>query len=330
MTILLTGATGYIGSHIWVELLQRSYEVVGIDDFSNSSIEVCNDIEKISDKKIAFAKGDVRDGNFLSEIFKKHSITHVIHLAALKDVQESLLNRGEYFDVNVNGLKTLLAVMRANDCRKIIFSSSAAVYGQHAISPILEGTNPSPASYYGETKLEGERLLAEEFNKDPVMSSASLRYFNVAGKHASGFLRGRESSNAHSLFSEIEDVLLGKKYALPIFGDDWGTPDGTCIRDYLHISDLVQGHINAIKLLNGDDKCVTLNLGLGVGQSVYEVISAYERIIGAPIPKFVTARRVGDVGVSFSDNHLATQLLDWMPQNTLFDMCRDSYRSCAN
>ena len=168
-----------------------------------------------------------------------------------------------------------------------------------------------------------------EFNKHPAISSVSLRYFNVAGKHASGLLQDYGSSSAHSLFAEIESVLLGRASALSVFGDDWGTPDGTCIRDYLHVSDLAKGHIDALELLGGVDKCAALNLGLGIGQSVYDVISTYERITGSSIPKFVTARRAGDVGVSFADTHLAAQLIGWKPGKTLSDMCRDSYQSCG-
>lgn len=327
--ILLTGATGYIGSHLWVELLKGFVPVLGLDNLSNSSVKTLDAIGAISGKTPTFIKGDIRDAELLEELFSRNRITSVVHLAGLKDVRESEERRSEYFDVNVQGLKNLLQVMRAHGCLKIIFSSSAAVYGEDAISPILEEASAVPANYYGETKLEGERLLAQEFNKYPAISSMSLRYFNVTGKHSSGLLQDYEPSNAHSLFAEIESVLLGRASALSIFGDDWGTPDGTCIRDYVHVSDLAKGHIDALKFLSGVDKCTALNLGLGIGQSVYDVIAAYEHIAGTSIPKFVTARRVGDVGVSFSDTHLAAQLIDWSPRKTLADMCRDSYQACS-
>lgn len=327
--ILLTGATGYIGSHLWIELLKGPTPVLGLDNLSNSSAKTLDVIAAISGKTPAFIKGDIRDVELLEDVFSRNCITSVIHLAGLKDVQESEERRLEYFDVNIQGFKNLLQVMRAHSCLKIIFSSSAAIYGQHAISPILEGVSAAPANYYGETKLEGERLLAQEFNKHPAISSVSLRYFNVAGKHASGLLQDYVSSNAHSLFAEIESVLLGRASALSVFGDDWGTPDGTCIRDYLHVSDLAQGHIDALELLGGVDKCAALNLGLGIGQSVYDVISTYERITGSSIPKVIAARRAGDVGVSFADTHLAAELMGWKPRKTLSDMCRDSYQSCT-
>jgi UDP-glucose 4-epimerase len=327
--ILLTGATGYIGSHLWIELLKGVIPVLGMDNLSNSSAKTLDVIAAISGKTPAFIEGDIRDVELLEDVFSRNCITSVIHLAGLKDVRESEEKRLEYFDVNVQGFKNLLQVMRAHSCLKIIFSSSAAIYGQYAISPILEEASAAPANYYGETKLEGERLLAQEFNKHPAISSVSLRYFNVAGKHASGLLQDYASSNAHSLFAEIEGVLLGRTSTLSVFGDDWGTSDGTCIRDYLHVSDLAKGHIEALKFLSGIDKCVALNLGLGVGQSVYDVISTYECITGASIPKFVAARRAGDVGVSFADTHLAAELIGWKPRKTLSDMCRDSYQSCA-
>lgn len=327
--ILLTGATGYIGSHVWIELLKGVAPVLGLDNLSNSSPKTLDIIAAISGKAPAFIRGDIRDAGLLEDLFSANHITSVIHLAGLKNVRESEEIRHEYSDVNIHGFKNLLQAMRAHNCLKIIFSSSAAVYGQHAVSPILEDASVVPANYYGETKLEGERLLAREFSEHPAISSVSFRYFNVAGKHASGLLQDYGSSKTHSLFSEIENVLLGRSSALSIFGDDWGTPDGTCIRDYLHVSDLAKGHIDALKLLDGGDKCLTLNLGLGVGQSVYEVISTYERITDRSIPKYVTDRRVGDVGVSFSDTRLASQLIDWRPKQTLADMCRDSYRSCS-
>ena len=326
--ILLTGATGYIGSHIWIELLKGAFKVVGIDNLSNSSLESLHSIADISGQTPAFIQGDIRDEEFLTDIFLKHSISHVVHLAALKDSKESMSMRSYYFDVNVLGLENLLKVMRAYDCRKIIFSSSAAVYGEDAISPVSEASIPNPSNYYGETKLAGERLLAEEFNRTPTISSVSLRYFNVAGWHPSGLLSEYAASKSHSLFSEIQNVIQGKKDNLSIFGDDWNTRDGTPIRDYLHVSDLANGHLDAIRLLDVTDGLFTLNLGLGIGQSVFDVISAYEHISVRSIPIKVVSRRVGDVGVSFADISEATRVINWQPKKTLSDMCSDSFRSC--
>lgn len=328
--ILLTGATGYIGSNLWIELLKGEMPVLGIDNFSNSDPQTLEVIEKISGEPASFIKGDIRDYNFLDELFSSNAITHVIHMAGLKDVQESMLKKDEYFDVNVRGLHHLLTIMRSYGCTKIIFSSSAAVYGDKAISPISEVANLAPSNYYGQTKLEGEQLLANEFDKSPEISSISLRYFNVAGQHESGLLHEYRSSKSRSLFSEIEEVLIGKASQLPIFGGDWSTPDGTCIRDYLHVADLVKGHIDALNILDVGKKCIAINLGLGVGQSVYEVVSTYENVSGKSIPRYIAEKRVGDVGVCFSDTRLSAQMMGWSPKNTLFDMCRDSYRSYSD
>lgn len=325
MTILLTGATGYIGSHVWVELLQRSFDVVGIDNLSNSSIEVCSAVEKISGKRAVFMKGDVRDTEFLSQIFATHSITHVIHLAALKDAQESLFNKDEYFDVNVNGLKTLLSVMRSNDCWKIIFSSSAAVYGDKAISPISELSMTAPSNWYGETKLLGEKLLSDETLKTPPIDAVSLRYFNVAGRHASGLLKNNSMLGPHSLFEQIENTLISGG-TLNVFGDDWGTDDGTCIRDYVHVCDIVRGHIDAMSLLDSGRGLTVLNLGSGKGDSVKRVISTFEGIVGHPVPIKVVGRRFGDVPISYADCSRAKEIMNWSPLHSLSEICFDQIR----
>lgn len=322
--ILLTGATGYIGSHIWIELLRRSAPVIGLDNFSNSSRERLNVIAGISGISPTFIEGDIRDIYLLEQIFSRHQITEVIHLAALKDVKESEFDRANYYDVNVYGLEQIILAMRKYGCHKIIFSSSAAIYGDAVISPINEESIASPSNYYGKTKLQCEQMLAEEFLKFPAIHSVSLRYFNVAGWHSSGLLFDLASSISHSLFTEIQKVLMGNLSLLPIFGNDWKTADGTCIRDYLHISDLVAGHINAIKLVSG---CAQINLGSGRGYSVREVISEYERITGLKIATVIAGRRHGDVETSFADTTMAEKLIDWRPLKTLSDMCADSYRA---
>lgn len=322
--ILLTGATGYIGSHIWAALLKKGLPVVGLDNLSNSSEEVLNAVKSISKKPLVFIKGDIRDLEVLKDLFSNHPITHVIHLAALKDASESMERQSEYYDVNVRGLGALLQVMRAHECYKLIFSSSAAVYGGSALAPIDEFSELSPSNYYGETKVAGERLLANEYLKSPAMSSISLRYFNVAGRDSSGPLHGDSSSSSQSLFSEIRSVLQGKKRSLNVYGKDWESKDGTCIRDYLHVDDVVQGHIDSLNLLDKGNGFYILNLGLGIGQSVFEVIAACEKISGRVIPKEVINRRLGDVGISFANINLAKKTINWRPQKSLTDICRDS------
>jgi UDP-glucose 4-epimerase len=320
VTILLTGATGYIGSHVWIELLQRSFNVVGVDNLSNSKIEVCGAVERISGKDVTFAEGDIRDSTFLSQVFAKYSITHVIHLAALKDAQEALRNNDEYFDVNVNGVNTLLAVMRASDCHKIIFSSSAAVYGDKANSPMGESAETSPANWYGETKLKAEQLLRDETLKFPPIHSVSLRYFNVAGRHPSGLLGSSSIVASWSLFDQIEKTLKSND-ALCVFGDDWHTPDGTCVRDYVHVCDIAKGHIDALKLLDEGRGFSAVNLGSGTGRSVKEVISAFEAITERLLPIKVVGKRVGDVAVSYADCKKGEELIGWSPTRTLADIC---------
>jgi UDP-glucose 4-epimerase len=322
--ILLTGATGYIGSHIWIELLKGSIPVVGIDNLSNSKLECLDAVSKIAGESLTFFKGDIRDVKFLVKIFTEFKITYVIHLAALKDIPESMTCKDEYFDVNVVGLQNLLKVMRDHNCQKIIFSSSAAVYGESANPPVSEDAETSPSNYYGYTKLDCENLLAQEFFNSPSINSVSLRYFNVAGRHSSGMLPDFSLADSHSLFAEIEKVLQGRIDFLSVFGDDWDTPDGTCIRDYIHISDLVKGHLDTLNLLDRASGLHRINLGMGAGRSVYEVISSFERAVGIAIPKKIRKKRVGDIAVSFADTRLANQLIAWRPTKTLADISLDS------
>jgi UDP-glucose 4-epimerase len=319
--ILLTGATGYIGSHTWIELLKSSEPVIGIDNLSNSRVECLDAISKISGKIPTFFKGDIRDSKFLAKIFADFQVTYVIHLAGLKDVGESTTKKDEYFDVNVRGLECLIKVMRSHGCNKIIFSSSAAIYGGSALSPITELTEVAPSNYYGQTKLDGENLLAKEFHASPPIYSVILRYFNVAGRDSSGLIGDYSLSKTFSLFTEIESVLNGAKSNLSIYGDDWGTEDGTCIRDYLHVSDLAKGHIDSLALLDTYPGFNTLNLGTGVGHSVREVIFMHETATGMSIPSKVVSRRVGDIGISYSDISHAKKVIKWHPLRKLSDMC---------
>lgn len=325
--ILLTGATGYIGSHVWVELLKGSIPVIGIDNLSNSKIDCLDAILKISGKTPSFYKGDVRDESFLQKVFSENKISHVIHLAALKGVQESMTLENEYFDVNVQGLRNLLVAMRRGGCQNIIFSSSAAVYGELATSPIMESAATNPSNYYGKTKLEGEKMLASERLDSPPINSVSLRYFNVAGRDVSGLLPDFSLVNSRSLFSEIEKSLRCDLTSLSVFGDDWDTPDGTCIRDYVHITDLVEGHLAALRFLDNQGGIHAVNLGSGVGRSVYEVVSSYKHATGIDIPLKVVGRREGDVAVSFADVALAAKLFGWKPKKALSEICSDDFRA---
>lgn len=311
--ILLTGATGYIGSHLWVELLKSNYPVIGIDNLSNSSRQTLEVIKEGSESSPIFMEGNVRDSEFLEQVFTRYPIDLVIHLAALKDIQDSMLHKQEYEDCNVGGMKSLLQAMNQHRCKKLVFSSSAAVYGDKALSPIPEESTPAPSNVYGETKLECERLIGLE----PNIKSIVLRFFNVSGST----LRVARI-NSHSLFDAIQKVSLRLVDRLNIFGGDWPTKDGTCIRDYLHISDLIDGHISAISLLDSDSKSATINLGSGTGFSVLDVIGAFEEISGSEIPKTIASRRPGDIATSFADINLAKKLIKWSPKRSLMDICR--------
>lgn len=324
--ILLTGATGYIGSHVWIDLLKASIPVIGIDNLSNSKIECLDAISNISGKIPSFYKGDVRDVNFLQKIFSENKISHVIHLAALKDIQGSLSNRNEYFDVNVKGLEVLLSVMRSHDCLKMIFSSSAAVYGDAAVSPINELAKTQPSNWYGETKLMAEGLLCSEASGMPPITSICLRYFNVAGRHSSGLLKNFSVSQSQSLFDQLESVANGKREFCSIYGDSWNTVDGTCVRDYVHVSDIAKGHVGALRLLENISGFNPMNLGSGNGRTVKEVVSAFELAIGRSLPVKIASNRVGDVAISYSDCSKAASLIGWSTSRNLLDMCSDQAR----
>jgi UDP-glucose 4-epimerase len=314
--ILLTGATGYIGSHLWTKLLESNINVVGIDNLSNSSREVVQLIEKKSESVLTFIEGDVRNQQLLESIFAKYSFDLVVHLAALKNIQDSQQHKQEYEDCNVGGLNSLLQSMKKSSCKKLIFSSSAAVYGDKATSPIQETTTPNPTNVYGETKLECERLI----QLTPDIQSIILRFFNVSGNTLT-LSKKSNKSKSPSLFDAIEAVVNRKEAVLNIFGDDWQTKDGTCVRDYIHISDLVDGHISAISLLISNPKSHILNLGLGKGVSVLEAVKAMEEVSGKKIPRVISARRPGDIAVSFANVELAKKLIGWSPKKDLKDIC---------
>lgn len=311
--ILLTGATGYIGSHLWVELLKSNYPVIGIDNLSNSNRQNLEVIKEASGSSPIFMEGDVRNPEFLDHVFTKYPIDLVIHLAALKDIQDSMLHKQEYEDCNVGGMKTLLHTMNQHRCKKLVFSSSAAVYGDQAVSPISETSTPAPSNIYGETKLECERLIGLESS----IKSIVLRFFNVSGS----FLPIAKM-NSHSLFDAIKKVSSRTIDKLNVFGGDWPTKDGTCIRDYLHISDLIDGHISAMSLLNSNSQSATINLGSGIGFSVLDVISTFEQISDSEIPRIITSPRPGDVAISLADVNLAKKLIKWAPERSLRDICQ--------
>ena len=324
--ILLTGATGYIGSHTWLELLQAGFSVLGIDNFVNSSPKVLTRIESLSGKKLSFIQGDVCDKNFLDSIFKAHSITGVVHFAALKAVGESSANPLRYYENNLSGLITLLQVMQSHQCNNFVFSSSACVYGDPDQSPVKEDAALRPENPYGQTKLMSEQILRDLEKSDPRWRVAYLRYFNPIGAHESGLIGEDPMGVPNNLSPLVARVAAGRMQELKVYGNDWDTPDGTGVRDYIHVVDLARGHVRAIEHLLSGKPSLTVNLGTGVGYSVMDVLHAYEEVIGRPIPYQVTDRRPGDVALYYADPSLAQSLLGWRAERTLKQMCADSWR----
>jgi UDP-glucose 4-epimerase len=328
--ILLTGATGYIGSHTWVELLKAGYEVVGLDNFSNSSPNVISRLEKITNKKVLFLEADVQDEFALSDLFKKSEIEGVIHFAALKAVGESVLRPIDYYSNNLNGLLNLLGVMARFDCRNFVFSSSATVYHPENPIPYVEGMPLGSTSPYGWTKYMSEQILRDLEVSNSSWSVAYLRYFNPVGAHPSCLIGEDPRGMPNNLMPFITQVAVGKLKELSIFGGDWPTHDGTGVRDYIHVQDLARGHVKAIEYLINKQQSLTVNLGAGKGYSVLDLVRSFEKVSGQKIPYQITNRRAGDIAAFYADANLAKDLLDWEVEYDLDAMCRDSWRWQSN
>ena len=324
--ILLTGATGYIGSHTWLELLLAGHQVIGIDNFINSSPLALGRIETLAGQKLHFVEGDVCNKEFLQDIFKKYPIKGVIHFAALKAVGESSANPLRYYENNIGGLIHLLQVMQQHNCHHFVFSSSACVYGDPDASPVKEDAALRPENPYGQTKLMSELILRDLEKSDPRWKVAYLRYFNPIGAHESGLIGEDPMGIPNNLTPIVAQVAAGRISQLNVYGNDWETPDGTGVRDYIHVVDLAQGHVKSVEYLLSGKPSLTLNLGTGVGYSVMDVIRAYEEVVGRPIPYQVTDRRPGDVALYYADPSLAQALIGWKAKRDLKQMCADSWR----
>lgn len=326
MKILVTGGTGYIGSHTVVELLNRNYEVVIIDNLSNSKEIVVDRIEKITGKRPIFYRGDIRNKEDLELIFKAHKIDAVINFAGLKAVGESIKMPLEYYENNINGTLVLLDVMRKNNVFNFIFSSSATVYGDPLSVPVDETfpvggtTNP-----YGTTKLYIEQILKDLYASDNRFNIAILRYFNPIGAHKSGLIGEDPNGIPNNLAPYITQVMIGKRECLNIFGDDYDTPDGTCIRDYIHVCDLAVGHVCALNKLNENPGIVIYNLGTGKGSSVFDVLHAFEKAYGKPIPYKIAPRREGDVRANYTKVDKALNEIGFKAQYNINDMAFDQW-----
>ena len=326
MKILVTGGAGYIGSHTCVELLQAGYEVIAIDNLSNSSEESLRRVQEISGKQLNFHKIDLLDALALQALFEVHQISAVVHFAGLKAVGESVAIPLRYYQNNVSGSLVLLEAMQRAQVRKIVFSSSATVYGEPQSVPIREDFPLSATNPYGRSKLMIEDILRDLYASDDHWDIALLRYFNPVGAHPSGQIGEDPRGIPNNLVPYIAQVAVGKLPELRVFGGDYPTPDGTGIRDYIHVVDLAVGHIQALKILDQNPGLVTYNLGTGTGYSVLEVLRSFEAASGKTIPYQIVERRPGDVAASYADPSLAESALKWKAQRDIDQMCADVWR----
>lgn len=331
MAILVTGGTGYIGSHTCVELLEKGEKIIIVDNLSNSKREVTDKIKEITKKDFAFYEADIQDREAMVKIFEENpDIESVIHFAGLKAVGESVEKPLEYYHNNVYGTLVLLEVMRQYGCKKIIFSSSATVYGDPASLPIKEDFPLSTTNPYGTTKLMIEMILKDLVIADPTWSVVLLRYFNPIGAHKSGLLGEVPNGVPNNLMPYITQVAIGKLDELKVFGNDYPTPDGTGVRDYIHVVDLAIGHVKALKKLREENGTHIYNLGTGNGYSVLEIVQAFEKVNGIKIKYRITERRPGDIPACYADPTKAKEELDWVATRNLEDMCRDSWNFTKN
>lgn len=326
MAILVTGGAGYIGSHTCVELLNRGYEVVVVDNLSNSSEKSLDRVKEITGKSLKFYKADLLDKAALQDIFSKESIEHVIHFAGLKAVGESVLKPLAYYINNITGTLNLLEVMKNHSVKSIVFSSSATVYGNPATVPIKEDFPLSVTNPYGRTKLMLEDILRDLYVSDPEWNIILLRYFNPIGAHESGKIGENPKDIPNNLVPYITQVMVGKLQHLGVFGDDYPTPDGTGVRDYIHVVDLAIGHVKAIEKLEERKGVLTYNLGTGVGYSVLDLVKSFEKEYGKPIPYRIKPRRPGDIPICYADATKAQQELGWSAERGIEAMCADAWR----
>ena len=324
--ILLTGATGFIGSHTWLALLAAGFRVLGIDNFSNSAPEVLTRLKTLSGQSPEFVRADVCDASAMDALFAREPIDAVVHFAAFTAVGESAAKPLAYYANNIGGLLTLSQAMAQHGCKALVFSSSATVYGKPDSLPIREDAALSSTNPYGATKLMGENILRDVEHADPAWSIALLRYFNPVGAHQSGLIGENPRGAPNNLLPFVSQVAVGRRAALQVFGNDYDTPDGTGVRDYIHVLDVADGHVAALRYLLDQRRSITVNLGTGRGHSVLEVVRAFEQASGASVPCEVVARRPGDIDSSYADVTLAKTLLGWQATRDLATMCTDSWR----
>jgi UDP-glucose 4-epimerase len=325
-TVLLTGATGYIASHTWLALQEAGFDVVGVDDFTNSSPVVLERLRAISGRAPVFERADVCDAAAMAGIFQRHRIDATVHFAALKAVGESVSRPVDYYANNLGGLLTTCRAMLQHGVKRFVFSSSATVYGNPQSLPIREDAPLSATNPYGQTKLMGEQVLQDLAAAEPAWQNGILRYFNPVGAHASGSIGEDPRGIPNNLMPYVAQVAVGRRAELTVHGNDYPTPDGTGVRDYIHVVDLAAGHVAALRRLFAEPGSFLVNLGTGRGYSVLDVVAAYAAASGRPVPYTVAARRPGDVASCYADPALARQLLGWTAQHDLDRMCADSWR----
>ena len=332
MNILVTGGAGYIGSHTCIELIDAGFTPIVFDNLSNSSTVALERVEEITGNKIAFIKGDIRDADALNKVFSAYDIYAVIHFAGLKAVGESVEKPLLYYDNNVSGSISLFAAMQWHQVTRVIFSSSATVYGDPATVPIKEDFPTSTTNPYGGSKLIIEEVLKNIYVAHSDWNIALLRYFNPVGAHESGLIGEDPSDIPNNLMPYISGVAVGKLEQLSVFGDDYPTVDGTGVRDYIHVVDLAKGHVKALQAFENKqvDNLYTVNLGTGKGYSVLEMVAAFKQASGKKIAYRITARRAGDIACCYADPAYAKQLIDWQATKGLQAMCDDTWKWQSN
>ncbi|MBA6328388.1 UDP-glucose 4-epimerase GalE [Colwellia sp. MB02u-6] len=326
MSLLITGGTGFIGSHTVIELLALDKDIIIVDNLSNSSTLVLDRIKQITDKSVTFIQADICDRQALKQIFEQHDIEAVVHFAGLKAVGESSVMPLSYYHNNVSGSVTLLQVMAEHNVKNLVFSSSATVYGENNPSPLDETMPTSATNPYGQTKLMIENILFDLARSDEQWSIACLRYFNPIGAHESGLIGENPNGIPNNLLPYVSQVAVGRLAKLQVFGDDYQTPDGTGVRDYIHVVDLAQGHVKALAALSDIKGCVPINLGTGNGTSVLEIVNTFQEISGQDIPYNIAPRRAGDIGTVYANASVANTLLDWHAKLDLATMITDTWR----
>jgi UDP-glucose 4-epimerase len=327
--ILVTGGAGYVGSHLVAELARAGYAPVLLDNFANSSPAVLAPLRRLTGQELPLIEADVRDRSVLKRVFSHTRIAAVVHCAGLKAVAEGEARPSAYYDTNVGGAIALVDAMLETGVRNLVFSSSATVYGQPDRNPVTEDAPLRPPSVYGKTKRAVEQILEDVAAADPSWRIALLRYFNPAGAHPSAEIGEAPTSVANNLLPILAEVALGLRPRIDIFGDDYATPDGTAVRDYVHVMDIAEAHVAALNYISGHQGVVTLNLGMGRGSSVLEVVTAFERACGKSLPRRIAPRRRGDVEAYFADPTRAMHLLGWRARCDLDAICRDAWRWAA-